>query len=252
MTLIETRPWVHEARQVREMVARTPRGEREKKLQKIASPRSAQTLRRAIAAVEFLEKLEDETYFPAERLEAFPVAAIEYLSRWYKRDPSCALKAGEKLLDGGHTVKTLGEAERNSRTKVFGGGGKALEADYRRSISDKVENIARSLGSVIPPKQTAFKSHGKDVKRNVDFAFLDASKRPLVAFIIVGPYHDTNMYVRRAFDWISRANTLLNIFRFTYLIIPENGNPSIFVRLRSRLNINSEYLRIKKLHSSHQ
>lgn len=250
MTQIETRPWVNEARSAREMVARTPRGEREKALQKFASPRNAQTLRRAVAAVEFLEKLSDETHFPAERLEAFPVAAIEYLSRWYKRDASGALKAGEKLLDGGYTAKTLGDAERSSRTKVFGGSGKALEADYRRSISEKVKNAARSLGSIIPPKPTPFKAYGKEIKRSVDFAFLDANKRPLVAFIIVGPYHDKNMYVRRAFDWISRANTLLNIFKFIYLIVPENGNISVLTRLRRRLNINPEHLRIKKLHSS--
>lgn len=240
----ETRPWVDEARSVREMIAQAPRGMRESELRQIAQPRSSQTLRRAIAAVEFLDKLAYETTFPTRELEIFPVATIEYLARWYKRDHGGALDAGDKLLRGEITPKTIGEKERESRKKVFDESGKALEGDYRRSITSEIENIARSFGRGVLSKGSDFKLYGQDVGRVVDFVFSDESKSPLVAFVIAGPYRDADLYIRRAFDWISKANALLNIFKLVYLILPENSNFAYFDELQHNLKINPERLRI--------
>ena len=74
------RPWVLEARAIRDQVAKLHHGDRELGLQKIAGKdRNPQTLRRAISALEFLERLSKEKYSSATKLEAYPVAAIEYL-----------------------------------------------------------------------------------------------------------------------------------------------------------------------------
>lgn len=240
------RPWVLEARLAREKLANTPRGQKESELERIAHPRNAQTLRRAIAAVEFLDKLKSETQFPVQQLESFPVAAIEHLLRWYNRDPTGALKAGAKLLRGEHTTDSLGKAERQTRKEIFASTGKALEADYRRGISDFVEQdaLAKFSGRASPVKGRKLEKYGQEIRRIVDFAFLDRYERPLIAYIVVGPYRDATLYQRRAFDWVAKANALLNIFQFVCLIIPENGEGYDFIRIETELGINQERLRI--------
>jgi hypothetical protein len=245
----EVRPWVGEARLAREKIAQTPRGERDEKLQRIAAPRKAQTLRRAIAAVDFLDKLQRETKFPVRQLERLPVAAIEYLLRWYKRDPTGALKAGEKLLRGEYTAHGLGKAERESRTEIFAGTGKALEADYRRSIADAIEDIARAQTAhrIALAKDADLEPYGWDIKRSVDFAFLDEYKRPLTAFVVVGPYRDPKLYQRRCFDWVAKANAIANIFDTVFLIVPDNGSELYFNKLRQNLRIDPRRLRIKTI-----
>lgn len=244
MTTIQTRPWVGEARQALQKISKRPRGEWEQELQKLAAPRSAQTLRRAILAVEFLAKLKRERLFPAERLETFPVAAIEHLIRWYGRNPKAALKAAHDLLSGVYTAKTLGEAEQDSRTAIFEGAGKALEANYRRKIEEQIELIANSLGNVTRAKEGDLSSLSYHIRRAIDFGFLDSSGHFLGGFIIAGPYNDKDLYARRAFDWVSKANTLLKICEYVFLIVPENGDKKAFLHLQQQLGISPDRLRI--------
>lgn len=247
----EIRPWVAEARLARDKIAQVPRGKRDEELRQIAKPRNGQTLRRAIAAVDFLDRLKGETEFPAGRLEAFPVAAIEYLLRWYKRDPSGALQAAEKLLRGEYTTHGLGKAEKETRTEVFAATGKALEADYRRSITDIVKNIAsrHTFRTITLATDADLEPLGWHIKRAIDFAFLDENKRLLVAFVVVGPYRDIDLYHRRCFDWVARAHALLNLIETVYLVIPDNGEGSIsrFDKLCQILRIDPYRLRIEMI-----
>jgi hypothetical protein len=244
------RPWVLEARAVQYRVANLHHGNRELGLQEIAGKnRNAQTLRRQISALDFLNRLNEEAkYTSANKLEAYPVAAIEYLSRWYKRDAKAALQAADKLLSGDYDVKGLGAAEKNSRKDIFKSSGKALETDYRYRIKDKIFDIVRkAAGRDVTP----FKSNDLgDPVAVLDFAYENAAGERIAGVLICGPYRDPDMYRRRAFDWVSKANTLLNIFKIVFLVLPDNANSDHFETLIRRLKIDENKVRIEKLYSS--
>jgi hypothetical protein len=244
------RPWVLEARATRDQVAKLHHGNRELGLQKIAGEnRNPQTLRRAISALEFLERLSKEAkYSSASRLEMYPVAAIEYLSRWYKRDAQGALRAADKLLRGDYDVKDLGKAESNSRKDVFEGAGKALETDYRTKVSERIAEIVRSAAG---PSLELFKSKLLGDPAGIpDFAYRNSKGILMAGVLIVGPYRDEDLYRRRAFEWLSKAYTLLNIFKLMFLVLPDNASLHLFERLTSQLNIDERRLRIVKINSS--
>ncbi len=247
MSNLKTRPWVSEARAAIEKLSQKSRAERETELEKLAAPRNSQTLQRAIIAVEFLDKLTREKLFSGAVLEAFPVAAIEHLLRWHNRDPEASLEAAGKLISGALTTKTLGEAERDSRTKTFEGTGKALEANYRRKIEREIKLIANSFGKLTRIKEDRLPSFAYRIKRMIDFAVLDDNGNLSVAFIIAGPYTDEKLYIRRALDWVAKANALLNVCGLVYLILPENGDEESFLLLRKQLMIDPYRLRIVSL-----
>ncbi len=244
------RPWVFEARSVREQVAKLHHGNRELGLQKIAGEnRNPQTLRRAISALEFLERLSKEAKYPsASKLEMYPVAAVEYLSRWYKRDAHGALQAADKLLRGDYDVKGLREAESSSRKDIFEGAGKALETDYRSKVSKRIAEIVRSEAG---PSLELFKSSSLGDPAGIpDFAYRNSEGILMAGVLIVGPYRDEDLYRRRAFDWVSKAYTLLKIFKLMFLVLPDNANLHLFKHLANQLDINESLLRIIKINSS--
>jgi hypothetical protein len=243
------RPWILEARVMRDQVAKLQHGDRELGLQKITGKnRNPQTLRRAISALEFLERLSKEArYSSASKLEMYPVAAIEYLSRWYKRDSRGALRAADKLLSGEYDVKKLAAKERSSRKNVFDGAGKALETDYRFRVSKRIFEIVSAEAG---PSLELFSSNDLgDPVAIPDFAFRNKNGKLVVGALIVGPYRDKDLYRRRAFEWISKAHMLLNIFQFILLVLPENANVDHFRMLMHSLHIDGSRLRVTKIHS---
>lgn len=72
----------------------------------------------------------------------------------------------------------------------------------------------------------------------------------MAGVLIVGPYRDEDLYRRRAFDWVSKAYTLLKIFKLMFLVLPDNANLHLFKHLANQLDINESLLRIIKIDSS--
>src|ERR1700736_6659738 len=101
---METRHWAQVALKARERASRLDFGARDKGLQAIADELqtgwTAQTLRRALSAIAASEKLEAEARIPAESLLRFPLAAVEYAARLYRRDPKAATGAITSLING--------------------------------------------------------------------------------------------------------------------------------------------------------
>lgn len=235
---------------MRDQVAKLQHGNRELGLQKIAGEnRNPQTLRRAISALEFLERLSKEArYSSASQLEMYPVAAVEYLSRWYKRDARGALRAADKLLSGEYDVKKLAAKERGSRKNIFDGAGKALETDYRLRVSKRIFEIVSAAAG---PSLELFKDNSLGDPLGIpDFTYRNSKGILMAGVLIVGPYRDVDLYRRRAFDWVSKACTLLNLFELMFLVIPDNANLHLFKDLARQLNIGEHRLRIVKINSS--
>ena len=177
-----------------------------------------QTLRRALAALKFVETLESEKFLRKLSLRGAPVAAIEHISRWYAYDREAALRAARQLSTGNYTVAALGAAEKTARAK-------ARPDRIGRSL---LHGCRQRVGPVLGAQFKALEMDPGTTKRDrepsVDFRFRPTgSARWTVAAIIMGPYRDQAQYEIRLSDWIVRALGLCVIFERVILVVPTSS-----------------------------
>jgi hypothetical protein len=192
-------------------------GEREAGLRRLADAEgiNPQSLRRALAALRFVETLEEDRFLKKLSLRAVPMAAVEHLARWHGYDKSAALRAARLLANGEYTIASLGAAEAAARSAA------------------RTQGIGRSLVHrcrlrVGPVLQAQFKGHEIDARvardpdaPSVDFRFRPiGSQRWTVAAIIIGPYLDRSRREIRLGDWIVKALGLGAIYRQVILVVP--------------------------------
>lgn len=245
----DIRPWVIDAKRIQSEVNALPHGKVEHGLQEIAKRvnLNAQTVRRIVAALDFLDRLKLQHKQLASNLQSYPVAAVEYVARWHKRDPRTALKAAGNLVTGDINVKQLADAEKEARKGAFSGSGKSLEVDFRRSIKGNVERMVQSSfgGGLTLILRRAV----GDPSSIPDFAFEDRNGSLAAAVLIVGPYTDKTIYARRAFDWVAKAAALLHVFKRVFLVVPSEADIDVFWRWRSSLKLDECRLDIHHIRS---
>ncbi|MGY4434808.1 hypothetical protein ACVWWO_007285 [Bradyrhizobium sp. F1.13.1] len=240
----EVRGWARLATDARQRADRLPFGQREAGLEEIAKGLpgvrwSTQTLRRALAALEATERLQAEAGIAAADLQAYPLAAVEYASRLFRRDPEGAKAAIGRLLKGEITVAQLKrlDAELHPLDREIGRG---LKSRFRKSmekvILDAIEEkthahlIANPLTSEV---RRGAREGGEDPLRIPDFLSGGTDRNSVIplygpieggrhAALIVGPYGDPSTYQSQAFDWVAKAKALLAVFRCTILVLPED------------------------------
>lgn len=265
----EVRGWAKVAADARREASRLPFGHREAGLEEIAKrisgvQWSTQTLRRALAALEATERLHAETGIAAADLQAYPLAAVEYASRLFRRDPEGAKAAIGRLLKGEITVAQLKrlDAELHPLDREIGRG---LKARFRKSMEKVILNaiekkthahlFANPLTSEV---RKGAREGGEDPLRIPDFLSggLDPSSviqpygpikgRRHVA-LIVGPYGDPSAYQSQAFDWVAKAKALLAVFRRTILVLPEDCPVKPYQYWRAMLRARDDDLMLLKI-----
>jgi hypothetical protein len=240
----EVRGWAKVAADARREAGRLPFGQREAGLEEIAKSLagvqwSTQTLRRALAALEATERLHAEAGIAAADLQAYPLAAVEYASRLFRRDPEAAKAAIGRLLKGEITVAQLKrlDAELRPLDREIGRG---LKARFRKSMEKVILNaieektrahlIANPLTSEV---RKGAREGGEDPLRIPDFLSGGTDPSSVIppygpikggrhVALIVGPYGDPSAYQSQAFDWVAKAKALLAVFRCTILVLPED------------------------------
>jgi len=195
-------------------------GEREDGLRRLAEARgiNPQSLRRALAALRFVETLEANRFSRRLMLRSAPMAAIEHLARWYGYDRAAALRAARLLAEGRHTIASLGTAEAAARSAAQAQG-------IGRSL------VRRCRARVGPVLQAQFKDYEMDSRAGrhpdepaVDFRFRPTgAARWTIAAIIIGPYLDRDRREIRLGDWIVKAIGLGTIYEQVILVVPSAG-----------------------------
>lgn len=242
--MTEVRGWAQLAADARQKADRLPFGQREAGLEEIAKNLagvkwSTQTLRRALAALEASERLQAEAGFSAADLQAYPLAAVEYAARLFRRDPEQAKREIARLLKGEITVAQLKrlDAELRPLDREIG---KGLKARFRKSmeafILDAIEqktHVRLVPNPLISDVRKGLREGGQDPLTIPDFLSggLDPStaippygpfEHVRHAAFIVGPYGDPTAYRSQAFDWVAKAKALLAVFRRMILVLPED------------------------------
>ena len=216
----ERLPWTTLALTARPRLDGLRFGHREAALQAIAaeSDINPQTLRRALAALKFVETLEGERFLKGLSLRAAPVAAIEHLARWHAYDRAAALRAARKLSQAEFTVAALGAAEKSARLA-------AQPDDVGRSL---LNGCRLRVGPVLRAQFNDLEMDENPARRSdepsVEFRFRPiGAPRWTIAAIIMGPYRNARLYETRMSDWIIRALGLRSLYERVILVVPETA-----------------------------
>jgi hypothetical protein len=209
--------WSELAAEARPLLEGLRFGEREPALKRVAETHGVnpQSLRRALAALRFVESLEDQRFLKKLDLRAAPMAAIEHVARWYGYDRAAALRAARLLAEGHHTVASLGAAEAAARTESRASG-------VGRSL---IHRCRARVGPVLRAQFKAYEMDQRGARRSdepsVDFRFRpEGSERWTIAAVIMGPYRDRARYELRLVDWLIRALGLSAIYERVILVAP--------------------------------
>ncbi len=221
------RNWRKEAQTAIEAIRNAKFGSREAELRvlarqfgyKVDDPSS---LRRGIAAYEFLEKLRHAHPSEYHDLRDVPLSVAELIARWFAADPDGALEAARDFGRGLGTVESIRKKMEQSLPKAHGGlVGAARERAYRAAALKPISAaVAHLAGCEIHSVTTRQRDPISGLK--VDFLLEVSSAKGLkrVAALVVGPYTNANMYRDRCDEWIVRAFGIAWAFDRVVLAVP--------------------------------
>jgi hypothetical protein len=265
---MEVRSWAKTAAQARSRAPLLKYGATDDGLRQVAGELgvkwSAQTMRRAMSALAATDRLESEAAIPAVELQRFPLAAVEYADRLYRRDPAKGKEEILKLIEGKITVAQLKRLEEKGHDPDREAG-KSLKTRFRKSVQPVIEAaISKALSDhVMPNERTSEIKRG--LRKNVedplaiaDFVSTDqgpdTSIPPYGAFelvrlaaMMVGPYTDKSNYRTRSFDWAAKARALLEVYGRVILVLPPDCPPAPFLYWRAMFRLSDHSLLLLKL-----
>jgi hypothetical protein len=179
------------------------------------------SLRRAIVAYEFLEKLRVTHPKEYSDLDGVPLSVAELIARWYANDQEKALIAATDWARGKVTVQSIRTAMSESRQGYGGKVGAASERAYREwALPQLISEIQKLAGQYV----ATITKRTRDPKSGLKFDFLFESSsgdRPRrMAVLVIGPYKNPNMYRDRCDEWIARAFGTAWAFERVVLALP--------------------------------
>jgi hypothetical protein len=265
---MEVRSWAKTAAQARSRALQLKYGTVDEGLRQVAGELevkwSAQTMRRALFALAATERLEFEAAIPAAELQRFPLAAVEYADRLYRRDPEKGKEEISKLIAGKITVAELQRLEAKGHAPGREAG-KSLKTRFRKSVHPAIEAaISKELSDhVLLNERTS--EIKKGLRKNVedplaiaDFVSTDQNpeisvppygpfKPVRLAVMMVGPYNDKSTYRTRSFDWAAKARALLEVYRRVILVLPPDCPAEPFIYWRAMFRVSDNSLLLLKL-----
>jgi hypothetical protein len=222
------RNWRNEAQTAIDELKNSKYGERETALRSLAHKLKYKTddpssLRRGIAAHEFLERLRQSHPVEYEGLRDVPLSVAELIARWYAADPASALTTASDWARGRETVQSIRDKMEASLPKGFKGlVGTAHERAYREYALEQVRSALQDLtGEKIITSTTRQRDLLSGLKFDFSFDISSPNNPAKAAVLLVGPYKNHNMYRDRCDEWVERAFALAWVFDRVMLALPK-------------------------------
>jgi hypothetical protein len=234
------RNWQKEAQTAIEAIRNAKYGGREAELRvlarqfgyKVDDPSS---LRRGIAAYDFLEKLRHSHPSEYEALRDVPLSVAELIARWFAADPDAALEAARDFGRGKGTVESIRKKMEQTLPKGHGGlVGAARERAYRNAALEPVSSAVAHLAGKIVDVKTRQRDPISGLKVDFMFEVSSAKGTERVAVLVVGPYRNANMYRDRCDEWIARAFGIAWVVDRVVLAMPAENYVGMY-RDRARI-----------------
>lgn len=220
------RNWRDEARRAIERLRDCPYGERETRLRSFASELNYEngdpsSLRRAIGALEFLDRLRIEQPLSHAHLDGVPLSTAELMGRLYNFDPSKFPVVAKDWEEGRVTVASMRELLKNELPSGYAAKtGRARQRSFKDASAEAIKRVVAEMnvGEIGAIKARADQKDTRTAR--VDYIFELLPGRT-VAAITVGPYRNHLAYRDRAEEWALRAFGLAWIYDIVLLVLPE-------------------------------
>ena len=212
--------WYRIAHSARPKLAAIARGRRQAGTAEVGREfgvNSLHTLRKYVAAANFLDGLPAEERALIKRTRNLPVAAVEVASRWYAYDKAAALSALDGASRGYHTVATLRAAEQKARSKSKAPRqGRSLRYLLLERIAPAIEALVSGFG-----KHYIHANPREYEPRKLDFLFESKSdEKDRVAVAIFGPFADEQQYFYKEDEYLTRILGLATCFERVIGLVP--------------------------------
>lgn len=177
---------------------------------------SPQTLRRAVAMLKFVERVESSQLMAGLNLRAVPLAGLEYIKKWNGYDAKGAAAAAKMLVKGA-SVEAIATAESEARARLSPAlRGRALSVGYRRYLADHLSDALRLDGYVVVNSK-------KNLWYNpsVDCHFVKQNDAHIsIVAIAMGPYDSDAAYRKMLNYWMVRSAGLSRLYSKVILAVP--------------------------------
>lgn len=181
------------------------------------------TVRRAIAALNFLEELQRTHPLHHDYVRQAPFSIVEAIARLHRLDSLKALEAASDWSNGKQTLETLRDAARNARpVGLAGRTGQSLEKEFRKRAE---ASVRRAVERATRTKISTVRVDHKDTPDapNLDYFFTSKAshrKDQTIAAVVVGPYQNKTLYRRRRHDWILKSFGLAWRYDHVVIVLP--------------------------------
>jgi hypothetical protein len=218
-----TSDWIENARGAQKLLVGKRHGELERSLLD-AGWKDANTARRAIAALQYIDHLKQDQATVYGALRDAPFSIVELLARWNAFDPEGASKKAVEWAGSKHSVRAIAKALSNAR-KLDTEATTKEDAAARTRQSVKAPLIAKLKnllpGSLSEPALNFKATASPPVDYRFEWFVEDGGvKIRTIAVLIVGPYQNTVLYSKRRHDWIMKAFGLNWFFDRVFLVLP--------------------------------
>lgn len=232
--------WKKTAGEARQRLAAAKHGAREAALKEAGGSRDVNTVRRAVAALDFLDRLKETHPQSYGDLKDSPFGVVETFSRWWSISPTDAAVGLETWKNGGLTTRGLAASMRKSRPPIVEA---ANDESLARTFSEYVEpRIRHGIETVLGTKITPSENKRSAQLLPVDFrySFKDSFRGEVqVAAIVVGPYQNQTIYRKKRHDWMLKALGLTHFFDWVFVALPSQSAVDDYTSWIERAHVES-------------
>lgn len=213
--------WKKTAGEARERLATAKHGKREAALKGTRDSTDVNTVRRAIAALDFLDRLKstDPESYKVLKDSSFGVAEI--FSRWWSINAADAVVGLSKWKKGELTTRGLAALMRKSPTPTAAKTNESLIPTYGKNLEPRLRrDIETMLGTDVKRSEEKRPAHRPPVDFRYSFKDSFYGRDGEVAAIVVGPYQNQTIYRKKRHDWMLKALGLAHFFDWVFVVIP--------------------------------
>jgi hypothetical protein len=226
----EVQSWTKEARRARQLLSAVRDGEREATLGTLAGTRNANTLRRWIACLAFVDDLRTRSTTLASLLMRAPVSVVELFARWHSFDPEGARSEMREWADRGGSVRLVSARMSDARREHKALPARSIEIEYRKRMKDSIKRLVmRKVGGTLTEPVLNFKDPQLPPADYIFHSINSSTRsRVSVAVVVVGPFSSPDMYKRRLYESVAKAFAFAWVYDRVMLILPEKGALSVY------------------------
>lgn len=212
--------WKKTAAEARRRLIAAKHGGRESALRAAGGTIDVNTVRRAVAALEFLDRLKSTDPDSYRALEHSSFGVVETFSRWWTINATDAKAGLSKWKKGELTTRGLAASMRKSALPTITTNDGSSPLTYGDHVEPRLRrDIEAILGRpIIRSENRPTFCPRVDFRYSVEDSFDGHDGE--VAAIVVGPYQNQTIYKKNMHTWMLKALGLVFFFDWIFVVLP--------------------------------